>query len=170
MSKSLVITLIGDDRPGIVEAISKIIVEHNGEWVESRMANLGGKFAGILRANLPDDQCESFTDKLKSSSEGLEISIEQVNDDAVSAPQQCYHLELIGQDRPGIIHRISTLLVNHGATVQELESEVVEASMSGEKLFKATITLCLADGRSEEELRRVLEQLADELIVDIELG
>ncbi len=170
MSKSLAITLIGDDRPGIVESISRNIVEHDGEWVESRMANLGGKFAGILRANLPDDQCQSFTDKLKSSSDGLAISIEVVDETEARAAQRCYRLELVGQDRPGIIHRISALLVAHGATVDELESEVVEASMSGEKLFKANITLCLADGRDEEELRTVLEKLADELIVDIELG
>ncbi len=170
MSQSLVITLIGDDRPGIVESISKIIVENHGEWVESRMANLGGKFAGILRANLPDDECDSFIEKLKSSSAGLDISIEQVSESATGTPEQCYRLELLGQDRPGIIHRISSLLVNHGATVEELESEVVEASMSGEKLFKAEIKLCLAAGHSEEELRDVLEQLANELIVDIELG
>ncbi len=170
MSKSLVITLIGDDRPGIVESISRVIVEHGGEWVESRMANLGGKFAGILRVNLPDDQSESFTQKLKSTSDGLEIHVEQVRDDAAEAAGQCYKLELVGQDRPGIIHRISSLLVKHGATVEELNSEVVDASMSGEKLFKANITLCLADGHSEDELRDVLEQLADELIVDIELG
>ena len=169
MAKSLVITLIGDDRPGIVESISKMIVEHDGEWVESRMANLGGKFAGILRANLPDEQCEAFTAKLKSASDGLAISIEQVNE-AAAAPEQCYLLELVGQDRPGIIHRISSLLVKHGATVEELESEVVEASMSGEKLFKANIRLCLAAGHSEEELRSVLEDVANELIVDIELG
>ena len=170
MAKSLVITLIGDDRPGIVESISKMIVEHDGEWVESRMANLGGKFAGILRANLPDEQCEAFTTKLKSASDGLAISIEQVNEAAAAAPEQCYLLELVGQDRPGIIHRIASLLVEHGATVEELESEVVEASMSGEKLFKANIRLCLAAGHSEEELRSVLEDVANELIVDIELG
>ncbi len=170
MARSLVITLIGDDRPGIVESVSKIIVEHDGEWVESRMANLGGKFAGILRANLPDEQCEAFSEKLKSASNGLDIHIEQVDTEPANATEKYYRLGLVGQDRPGIIHRISSLLVNHGATVEELESEVTEASMSGEKLFKANIKLCLADDHSEDELREVLEDLANELIVDIELG
>jgi glycine cleavage system regulatory protein len=170
MSKSLVITLIGDDRPGIVESISSVIVQHQGEWVESRMANLSGKFAGILRVNLPDDQCESFIEKLKSSVGGLNLTIEQVEVNQQRNQQQCYRLELVGQDRPGIIHRISSLLVNNGATVEELESEVIDASMSGEKLFKANITLCLAEGYSMDELSKVLEDLANELIVDIELG
>lgn len=169
MSKSIVITVIGDDRPGIVESISKIIVQHNGEWVESRMANLSGKFAGILQANIPDELCDAFTAELKGGTEGLNISIEQVH--VTEADQgQCYKLELVGQDRPGIIHRISSLLAKNGATVDELESEVTDASMSGGKLFKANITLCLANGRDIDELGEALEDLANELIVDIELG
>lgn len=169
MTKSIVITLIGDDRPGIVESISEIIVQHNGEWVESRMANLSGKFAGILHANLPEGEYEAFKQDLKTGVEGLSVSIEQVKT-TESDSGQCYKLELVGQDRPGIIHRISSLLAKNGATVDDLESEVTEASMSGERLFKAKITLCLPSGRDIDELSEALEDLANELIVDIELG
>ena len=169
MSKSLVITLIGDDRAGIVEDVARIIVNHGGEWVESRMANLSGKFAGILRANLPDEQCDEFAEDLRSGIDDLRITIEQAQ--AGEKPSaKSYRLELVGQDRPGIVHRISAALARHGATVDEMESEVVEASMSGEHLFKATITLRMASGRSIDELGEVLEEIANELIVDIELG
>ena len=169
--KSLVITFVGDDRPGIVESISKIIVQHDGEWIESRLANLSGKFAGVLRVNIPEQNSDDFSAALKSNTKGLNISIEQVDKaDSNEIAQQCYKLELVGQDRPGIIHRISSVLVNNGATVEDLESEVTEASMSGEKLFKASITLCLAEGYSVDKLSEVLEDLANELIVDIELG
>lgn len=171
MMKSLVITFVGDDRPGIVESISKIIVQHEGEWVESRLANLSGKFAGVLRANLPAEKCDSFSADLKAGTDGLSITIEYVDDaQKPETLEQCYKLELVGQDRPGIIHRISSALVNNGATVEDLQSEVTEASMSGEKLFKANITLCLAAGYSTDKLSAVLEDLANELIVDIELG
>ena len=169
MFKSLVITLIGDDRPGIVEALSRIIVSHQGEWVESRLVNLSGKFAGVLQANIPEENCDDFTADLEAGSEGLKITIEQARVDTPDKGK-CYKLDLVGQDRPGIIHRISAALVKNGATVDELESEVVEASMSGEKLFKASIVLCLAKGYSIDDLSDVLEDLANELIVDIELG
>ena len=169
MSKAIVITLIGDDRSGIVEDVSRIIVEHDGEWVESRMANLSGKFAGVLRANLPDERCESFTEALKSGVSDLRITIEQAGVDA-AVSEKTYRLELVGQDRPGIVHRISSALAQNGATVDEMESEVVEASMSGEQLFKASIVLRPADGKNIDELGEVLEQIANELIVDIELG
>ena len=168
--KSLVITLNGDDRSGIVESISRVIVEFQGEWIESRMANLSGKFAGILRANLPDEQCEGFAAALKQAVPDLSITIERVDSVPDATGQKVYKLELLGQDQPGIIHRISSLLVQNGATVEDLESEVIDASMPGEKLFKASISLCLEQGQSIDKLQVALEQLANELIVDIELG
>lgn len=170
MSKSLVITLIGNDRPGIVEAVAAVILRHQGEWVESRMANLSGKFAGILSLVLPDDEYLSFCSDIETSIDGLKISIEEVDSSQPVVSGQCYKLELVGQDRPGIVHRITSALSTHGATVDEMESEVCDASMSGETLFKASITLCLAEGHSIDELGEVLEDLANELIVDIELG
>ncbi len=170
MSKSIVITLIGDDRPGIVESIAKVIVDYQGEWVESRMANLSGKFTGLLRANLPEDQCEAFTEALKKQASDLKISIEQVDAAQDVSDERSYRLELLGQDQSGIVHRITSLLAQNGATVDDMETEVVDASMSGEKLFKASIILRLAEGNSIEQLSEVLEDLANELIVDIELG
>ena len=169
MAKSLVITLIGNDRPGIVESVSELVLRHKGEWVESRMANLSGKFAGILRVILPDEEYPGFARAIESSIAGLKISIEEVDSPPVQSGQ-CYRLELVGQDRPGIVHRISSALAAHGASVDEMESEVCEASMSGETLFKASITLCLAEGADINALSEVLEDLANELIVDIELG
>ncbi len=168
--KSIIITLIGDDRSGIVESISRTIVDFQGEWVESRMANLCGKFTGLLRANLPDDQCEAFTSALKARAGDLSITIEQVDKVQALSTDPSYKLELLGQDRPGIVHKISAALAENGATVDDMETEVIEASMSGEQLFKATIVLRLEQGRDVDELSQVLERLANELIVDIELG
>ncbi len=167
MTKAVVISLIGDDRPGIVESIASIVVQHQGDWIESHMANLSGKFAGILRVNLPDQEYEAFASDLKSKTEGLNIAFETAT--TVTEPGRAYKLELLGQDQPGIIYRISSALANNGATVQEMESEVIDASMSGEKLFKASIKICLAEGYDIDQLNRVLEDLANELIVDIEL-
>ena len=171
MKKSMVITLIGDDRPGIVETVSRILVEHQGEWVESHMSNLVGKFAGILHVNVPLEQADAFKqDILSEKTSGLSIRVEEVVVEENKPAGQSYHLELVGQDRPGIVHRISSALANNGATVEELETEVIDASMSGEQLFKASISLSMCDGCSIDTLREVVEKLANELIVDIELG
>lgn len=168
--KSLIITINGDDRAGIVEELSRIIVEHGGEWIESRMANLCGKFAGILRVNLPDEQTDLFETDVQSSLYDQTVNIQEARPQPSAAGHKFYHLQLVGHDRPGIIHSISALLVKNGATVEELDSEVVDASMSGEKLFKATITVSMSGEHSIEKLGEALENLANELIVDIEFG
>ena len=80
-----------------------------------------------------------------------------------------FEIELIGQDQPGIIHRISSALAQINANVDELETEVIEASMSGERLFKANIKIHIAQAVKSSEIRAILEELANELIVDIDL-
>ncbi len=169
MKTSLVITLIGDDRPGIVETVSNILNDHGGEWVESHMSNLVGKFAGILHVQVPSDHADAFkSDILSEKTSHLSIRVEDVLSEAPAAGES-YRLSLIGQDRPGIVYRISSALSSNGATVEDLDTEVVEASMAGGQLFKANILLSMSEGGSVENLREVLEELANELIVDIEL-
>jgi len=168
MSKSIVITLIGEDRPGIVESISSIITQYKGEWVDSRMANLSGRFTGILRINFPYKEVDRAVSHLKLNPiDGINLQVEEVNDAYENVRGKCFKFELIGQDRPGIVHRVSSVIVNNGATVDAFESEVIEASMSGEKLFKSNITICLEEDRNIDELCTLLEELENELMVDI---
>lgn len=169
MKQSIVISVLGNDSPGLVEALSKIIVAHDGEWVESRMASLAGKFAGILRVDLPQQHVEAFQEALSSADKlGLSVIFEQSNH-AENPAENVFHIELIGQDQPGIIHRISSELAKLTASVDELHTEVVEASMSGESLFKVDMTLHVSSEVNSAEIREVLEALANELIVDIDL-
>lgn len=170
MNKSLVITLIGNDRPGIVESVAAVVLQHQGDWIESRMTNLNGKFTGILSVKIPQQAYQGFCADLKSSNEDLNLLIEEIDDSYSQKMGQCYRLELVGQDHPGIVHRITEALSEYGATVDDMETEICEASMSGETLFKANIVLCLETGQCIDELSEVLEDLANELIVDIELG
>ncbi len=169
MKQSIVISVLGNDSPGLVESLSKIIVAHQGCWVESRMASLAGKFAGILRVDVPTNQVEAFQIALSSADDlGLSVIFEESHGLAQAGESQ-FHIELIGQDQPGIIHRISSELAKINASVDELHTEVVEASMSGENLFKADMTIHIASNVDSAEIRDVLEDLANELIVDIEL-
>lgn len=166
MIRNLVVILVGKDRPGIVESLAQTVVEHQGTWEESRMANLGGQFAGILRVGVDEGNLPALTEALQSV-EDLQVTL--VPTEEVEAVERLYCLRLLGQDRPGIVHRISADLARIGASVDDMETEVLDASMSGEKLFKARIALRLPEGVSADTLREQLETIADELIVDIEL-
>ncbi|MEA3405987.1 MAG: ACT domain-containing protein [Pseudomonadota bacterium] len=170
MKKSIVISVLGNDTPGLVESLSKVIVAHQGCWVESRMASLAGKFAGILRVDLPTDQVAGFKEDLQKADEfGLQVMFEETASLSTTPAENQFQIELIGQDQPGIVHRISSVLAQIHANVDELHTEVIDASMSGENLFKANIRLHIAADVDSSEIRDVLEELANELIVDIEL-
>ena len=170
MKKSMVISVLGNDSPGLVESLSKIIAAHSGEWIESRMASLAGKFAGILRVDLPAEQLADFQKALQNSQAlGLSIIFEESSSIGLEPTENKFEIELIGQDQPGIVHRISSILAQIQANVDELHTEVIEASMSGEKLFKANIKLHVSSDVKAGEIQELLEDLANELIVDIEL-
>src|SRR5262245_26720403 len=145
MSKtSLVLTVLGADRPGLVQSLARVVAEHGGNWVESRMAHLAGQFAGILRVEVDADQAEALAQALRAlATTGLE-SI--VHPDVTVTPADrtpLVKLDLVGQDRPGIVREISRVLVAQGVNVEELHTECVAAAESGQSLFRATARLRL---------------------------
>ena len=170
MSVSLVLTVIGDDRPGLVESLSQAVADHGGNWQESYMTRLAGKFAGILLAEVPDDRAPSLKAALEQlGSTGLQIVAESSpNEPAVKT--RLLHLELVGHDHPGIVRDISRALAHRGVNVVEFSTELTNAPMSGELLFKATSLLQLPADVPIDDLREALEALANDLMVDITLA
>lgn len=171
MSKtSLVLTVLGEDRPGLVDSIAQAVAAHGGNWVESRMAHLAGKFAGILRVEVEADQAEALTAALGSLADGgLESNVHADSAVTTSSEKPAVKLSLVGQDRPGIVREISRVLATHGVNVEELETECVRAANSGQMLFQATAQLRLPEGVSSETLSSALEAVAADMMVDLSL-
>ena len=135
--KALVLTLIGDDKPGLVESVAAVVAEHDGNWIESRMTKLAGKFAGVLRVNVAGDSLEAMTQALEQLSEqDLDISIETSGESAPPATRMVT-MELLGHDRPGIVREVAHALASRGINVLDLSTEVASAAMSGEEMFRA---------------------------------
>jgi glycine cleavage system regulatory protein len=170
MSTSIVLTVVADDQPGIVEDLSDALATHGGNWTESSMMTLAGKFAGILLAELPEDRAESFLRVLDSlETGGMQIIAQRSDLSARPEGLREYSIELVGQDHPGIVHDITQVLAGHDVNVMELETSVQGASMSGERLFTAHARIAVPAAVSLERLRQEMEDLANELMVDIEL-
>jgi glycine cleavage system regulatory protein len=169
MQHSLVMTVIGDDRPGLVDSIASIVAEHGGNWLESRMSRLGGQFAGIVHVDVPAGQESSLTKALKNlDARGLTVVVHsEQRKSAASARTNI--LEIVGQDRPGIVRDISHTLAEFGVNVEELHTECASAAMSGETLFKAHAVLSIPDACNVDRLRQELERIAADLIVEISL-
>jgi glycine cleavage system regulatory protein len=163
-------TVIGEDRPGLVDSVSTLVAEHGGNWLESRMSRLGGQFAGIVHVNVPEETSQALVTALKNlATRGLNVVVHS-DRPVESAPKRPLSvLEIIGQDRPGIVREISHALAGFGVNVEELHTECASAAMSGETLFKARATLCLPESCDAADLRRTLEKIAADLIVEISL-
>jgi glycine cleavage system regulatory protein len=171
LSVSLVLTLIGEDKPGLVELLSQTVAAHDGNWLESRMSHMAGRFAGILRASVPEASAAALVDALTSlESRGLRVVVERSEHTDTETDLRRIPLELVGADRPGIIREISHALATRNINVDELLTECSSAPMSGEILFVAKVSLRVPRGAPLDELQDVLEEIADDLMVEVTLG
>ena len=170
MPCTLVLTVIGPDQPGLVETLSATVAEQGGSWESSRMARLAGQFAGILEVVLPAENAGALEAALALlETTGLRVHVEVAGDGSELPTPRLLRLDLVGQDRPGIVREISGVLAAAGVNVVELSTECASAPMSGEMLFTATARLDAPSEQSIDGLRTRLETLADELMVDVTL-
>ena len=166
--KSILISVLGDDKPGLLDSLSEIIVSNDGDWIESNMSTVEAKFAGILRVNVPPKNAKKLIKALTSSKLGLQIACEETAPVRLS-DYKSYNIELIGQNHVGIINKLSHVLSNDlKANVEGIKTEVINSSMtSSEQLFKAQINLHLPMSIDERLIKDKLEQIADEMMVEI---
>ena len=170
MTTYLVLTAIGADKPGLVESLAKVIADNSGNWLESSMSQLAGKFAGILRVSVSDSEVDQLISALDGISDQLTLVIERVDSDFEIELPQTVELNLIGNDRPGIIREFSHALASLSVNVEQLSTDCVPAPMSSEVLFKAKANLKVPVGLKLEVLQQEIERLADDLIVEMQLS
>ena len=170
MTTYLVLTAIGEDKPGLVESLAQVIAGNSGNWLESSMSQLAGKFAGILRVSVSDSQVDQLISALDGISDQLTLVIERVDSDFEIELPQTVELNLIGNDRPGIIREFSHVLASLAVNVEQLSTDCVPAPMSSEVLFNAKANLKVPVGLKLEVLKQEIERLADDLIVEMKLS
>ena len=169
MMTSIVLTVIGQDKPGLVSAISQRITAAGGNWLDSRMASLAGQFAGLLLVSVPREKTEALIASLQTlGQQGLRIVIEE-GISQVAAGGRMLKLELTGHDRPGIVRDISDALARQQVNIEEMETAFYNGSFSGENMFEMRATLRAPAQLTDAALRQALENLANNLMVDISL-
>lgn len=167
MRETLVLTVLGQDRTGLVEALADRIAAAGGNWEASHMARLGGQFAGILLVTVERGLVDELIGSLRAlDARGLQV-VARTGAVPAAAAGVRIRLQLTGDDRPGIVRDVSRILAERGVNVEELESEVTSAPMSGEPLFKARAVLQVPPQLVLADLRAGLEALGGELMVDL---
>ena len=172
MLATLVMTVIGADRPGLVQLVAARVADQGGNWRESRMCHLGGQFAGLLRVEVAAERVDELVGALhRLEREGLRVLVHADGGGAAGpAAGAVAVLELVGQDRPGILRFVSGVLALHGVNVEELSSERLSAPMGGGTLFQLRATVLVPAAASLAAVRVDLEKIAADLMVDLTLA
>ena len=167
MSAFLIISIMADDRPGLVETLSRIVKEHEGNWLESRMSHLAGKFAGIVQVQVNNKNKSALESALKAlKSEGWVIGVEDSSSNE-QRNQPCAKLNIVGNDRPGIVKDVSQVLAKLGVNVLELNTQFESAAMTAEALFKTQADIQTPEDLELDDVRDALEDISNDLMVEI---
>ena len=170
MQTNYIITFIGNDRPGLVEQLSRTIEDNDGNWHDSRLSQLGGKFSGLILVSLPATNGDALELALKGlSASGLSVRVTPTVDGIDSSGGKHISLTVLGPDRKGIVREISLALAERQVNVIELDSEVISAPMSGELLFQASIQAQIPSSVDLDDLEDTLEEIANHMTLDIDL-
>ncbi|MFV8783188.1 glycine cleavage system protein R [Microbulbifer sp. SA54] len=168
MQQHFVISIISDDKPGVVEMLSAAVAENGGNWEDSRMAHFAGKFAGILRVSVAAEGSERLKEALQNLA-GPDFKLQIEDALAVAADsRQTLYLKLVGSDRPGIVREISRALAARRINMESLDTRYSSTPWSGEPLFTAECTISVAEDVSIDGLHDELDEIADELGVEID--
>lgn len=162
----MILTVIGDDRPGLVGELAATISGHRGNWLESSMAHLSGKFAGIVKLELPALQVAPLRDSLNRLS-GLQVMAAVASLPGAAMLRQHFKLSLVGHDRIGIVREVSQALAHHTLNVEQLSTYTSSAPMSAETLFHVEAELSAGADFTAQALIHDLEKISNDLMVDI---
>lgn len=168
---SLVVSIVGADRQGIVNSLADRAQRFGANWAASRMTRLAGEFAGTVHFEVPRENAEALAEALrKLESSGLQVVIASGDDTAVPTSVRGVELELVGEDRIGIVSSLTKILAERGISIESIHTEIVRSGVSGKQTFKIGAHLLIPTALSVDELRRELGTLAGEMMVDIALG
>lgn len=169
MKSYLVMTVLGTDRPGLVRSLSDTVAEHGGNWLESRMARLAGQFAGIVRIECEADRADSLVEKLQAADTGLTILAVKEEPEETSASRRLVTVDVLGNDRPGIVRELSSAIVSAGGNIEELTTGLESAPMSGHPMFRARGVVSIPEETETTTLTDAIEKLGADLTVDLSI-
>jgi glycine cleavage system regulatory protein len=167
MNSYLVMTVLGQDRTGMVRSLADAVAEFGGNWLESRMARLAGQFAGIVRVECPTAAVDGLMAKLAELS-AAGLTVQAVHEEiAEPVARRIITVDVIGNDRPGIVRELAAAISNAGANVEELTTGLESAPMSGHPMFRAHGLISIEEGAEIAGLTRAIESLGGDLTVDV---
>lgn len=172
MQKRLVITATGNDRVGIVENVTKIILANHGNVEASRMARLGGEFAMLMLISIAEEHLAGLETEFNGlRNQGFELSIRPTERGFSQkfAGWHSYQIEVRGADHEGIIHEITRYLAKEGANMEKVDTGTEDAPFGGTILFTMSAKVVAPPNLSLPVLQEALEAIGSQLNVDVSI-
>ena len=168
---SLVVSIVGTDRHGIVSSLADRAERFGANWAASRLTRLATEFAGTVHFEVPRENADALASALRGlESSGLQIVIARSDGATVPDSLRSVELELVGEDRLGIVSRLTKILAERSVSIESLHTEIIRSGVSGKQTFKIEAHLLVPVALSIDALRLELGGLASAMMVDIALG
>jgi glycine cleavage system regulatory protein len=166
---TLILSVIGSDRPGLTRALAEAVLSAGGNWLESHLSRLGGLYVGSVLVDLDEGRIDALRSAVREvDAKGLEVRIAPAVEAEV-AVGDAVRLSLVGQDQPGIVERVTTALSGLGVNIEEFESRIAAEPHSGAPLFQMEALLRLPPGLEAQGVQTALEDISAEIMVDVSL-
>lgn len=166
LSARVILIVTGSDRPGLTKALADAVHAAGGNWLESHLSRLGGKYVGSVLVELDAAALPDLEARVRSvDANGLRVSVVPA-DDAPQSGGDGLTVELVGQDRPGIVREVTAVLAALGVNIDSLTTSTEHGAWSGEPLFRAEARVTLPQGVDQDEVQAALEGISGEVMVD----
>ena len=173
MNHYAVLTTIGEDRPGLVDALSQFILDCGCNIEDSRMAVLGGEFAMLILVTGEANSMEKLLKTIVATGEGLELTIQVKLTRAPAEARQKgtlpYEIEAFSMDHPGIVQRVANYLASRQINIRALDTRLTNAPITGLPLFSLHALVDLPASENVMEIRRGLQAIGARENIDIEM-
>ncbi|ABG41827.1 amino acid-binding ACT [Paraglaciecola sp. T6c] len=163
--KSLIFTLVGKDKRGLVDSLAQSVFKLGGNWLGSNLSYMAGHFAGFVEIQLPEEKKAALIEQF-STHPDLSINLVE-GDNNLAAHTQTVQIDIMGNDKPGIVQELTTILNRFNLNIVKFDSTCDSAPNWGGLLFKANALVAIEEGFDLDELSDALESIADDLVVDI---
>ncbi|KKW90611.1 glycine cleavage system protein R [Sphingobium chungbukense] len=169
MGQTIILTVVGSDRPGLTRAIADAVYSAGGNWLESHLSRLGGKYVGSVLVELPEERLEELEQAARTiDAFGIKVDIIASAKTAArdGAPLT---IEIVGQDRPGIVREVTTVLAGLDVNIEDFATAVEGGAWSGVPLFRAKVKMLIPASLSTDKVREALEDISGEVMVDFDI-
>lgn len=168
MTSRMILSAIGPDRPGLTQALAEAVHGAGGNWLESHLSHLGGQYVGAVLVEIAEDRVVELEAAARGvDAQGLHVKVIRAGEAPAEATGDTLKIEIVGQDRPGIVREVTSALAPLGVNIEDLVTGTENSAWSGDLLFRATARLSLPASVTLDQVQDALEAISAEIIVDL---